>query len=49
MRRLTVCAIGLVLGAALTACGDGKGTVNGTITFDAQRNTVSSHAASEAC
>jgi hypothetical protein len=36
MRRIAACALGLFLLAALAGCGDDKGSVNGTVTFDGQ-------------
>jgi hypothetical protein len=36
VKRLAVCALGLVLWASLAGCGDGKGSVQGTVTLDGQ-------------
>src|SRR5262245_57398398 len=36
MKRPATCALSLFLFASLAGCGDGKGPVNGTVTFDGQ-------------
>lgn len=36
MRRIAACALSLFLVAALAGCGDDKGSVIGTVTFDGQ-------------
>jgi hypothetical protein len=36
MKRIAACVLGLFLFASLPGCGDGKGSVNGTVTLDGQ-------------